>query len=55
MIDRLRSYAGKATKLWFNWASFKLGMFVGAIAGMLYMAFLLTTTGTAQSIIEAVR
>lgn len=40
-MTRLRNLAAKAGRYWINWSSFKLGVFVGAIIGMLWMAFLM--------------
>lgn len=34
------------------WSGFKLGNFTGAILGMLFMAFLLTTAGAAEAILR---
>jgi hypothetical protein len=51
-MTRLRSLAGKAATAWFHYASFKLGVFVGWIGGMLTMAVVITAVFTAPDAVE---
>lgn len=55
MIARLKTYGAKAATVWFQWASFKLGFFIGGLCMAIYMAILFTIPGVAQSIMGALK
>lgn len=42
MNARLKSFGARLGRVAINWASFKLGVFVGVIVGMLAMAIAMT-------------
>lgn len=45
----------RATRVWLNWASFKLGVFVGVLIGFVVMAVLLTVPRIALSILGGIQ
>lgn len=51
----VRELLSKGSKVWFQWASFKLGFFCGAVVMALYMGVLIAVPQIGQAILGAVQ